>query len=858
MGWAVIRDTVNMFFVIVLIVIAFGTILGHQRFKWQQQVPRLLITAIVINFSRTLCGLMIDFSQVIMLTFVNALKDIAGGNFVEMFGLRHMLNLNPTAIIFKDAAASSAAAGVQPGDTFIAAIIALVMMLCVLVAIIFLAIILAYRIVMLWILVTIAPLAWFFKGAEGVITTKSNPYAKWWARFSCVLQVGPVLTFFLWLSLAVAGSGNIGAEQFPSSTAPSGESGLDVGSILGIMDSARMTSFIIGLALLFAGFDAAKETCEGTSGFISDRFKQMGGLTRKIAQFPVGAAGTAAAWTGRQAMRPARYGARSVYANTVGRGLSAFRNMTANQAQKYAGKFSGSSATRRALEGYASQQKARQAAETDFAVKDKKPMSTEYMSAYLQGGIPRTEGARKEFFARLKQGLQDGDVRKALGNKGLQKVLKETIDPRTGKTALESLEDTYKGDPAFQKQMKDLKGRMPSVFGVDALKEIREAKDVQDVDKSEFESKDFRNHVSKMEYSFMDKDGTRKTLEGGMTAAILQGYLGGKIKEQWIDGGKKVGEELTPEVLASMPANLIDVTQIKPEMITPTAAANLLTNGNEAQVKALANRADLKERMKGENLKKILQEGLTRAGKDKDKRGALRGNLARLGFDLNEVFDFKDDHFVDQYAQDDFSSAVGEDKDLILRATEDPTSELAKFTASAMSTHSVSRLLRDFEDMSDDDVPKKKAFKKQLDAVFQAVESQKGVMDNQAREGELTKAQKEEHGRLKELLKQKRLFERKAKTFADRTRPPSPPAPSPSTPPTLNPEQRRQKIETLINQITTQKKVVDDSERAYMAMPREERGKATGQEAERKLEEAKQFLRRIERELQDLSGPPVV
>ena len=76
-GWAIVRDTVNMFFVVVLIIIAFGTIFGHSRFKWQQQVPRLLIFAIVINFSKTLCGLMIDFGQVIMLTFANALREIA-------------------------------------------------------------------------------------------------------------------------------------------------------------------------------------------------------------------------------------------------------------------------------------------------------------------------------------------------------------------------------------------------------------------------------------------------------------------------------------------------------------------------------------------------------------------------------------------------------------------------------------------------------------------------------------------------------------------------------------------------------------------------------------------------------------
>src|SRR3989338_10194138 len=86
-GWTITRDSVNIFFVIVLIVIAVGTIFGHERFQWQRQVPRLLLMAVVINFSKTIASLMIDASQIITLTFANALKDIAGGNFIELLGL---------------------------------------------------------------------------------------------------------------------------------------------------------------------------------------------------------------------------------------------------------------------------------------------------------------------------------------------------------------------------------------------------------------------------------------------------------------------------------------------------------------------------------------------------------------------------------------------------------------------------------------------------------------------------------------------------------------------------------------------------------------------------------------------------
>src|SRR3989338_3471039 len=96
-GWAVVRDVVNLFFVAVLIIIAFGTILGVSRFNWIQQVPRLLLFAIVINFSKTLASLLIDIGQVITLTFANALKDIAAGNFIQLFGINEIFQISTSS-----------------------------------------------------------------------------------------------------------------------------------------------------------------------------------------------------------------------------------------------------------------------------------------------------------------------------------------------------------------------------------------------------------------------------------------------------------------------------------------------------------------------------------------------------------------------------------------------------------------------------------------------------------------------------------------------------------------------------------------------------------------------------------------
>ena len=259
-GWTITRDAINLFFVVILIVIALGTILGSNKYSWESSVPRLLIFAVIINFSKTLCGLMIDISQIFTLTFVNALKDIAGGNFVTFLGLSQIMTANPTVMVTNGEAAKGF-------DYFASSVGAVLMMLFVFAMMCAMVAILAYRIVMLWVLVAIAPLAWFVGGAKGVIGAKG--YEQWWSNFKCMLAVGPIISFFLWLSLSVAGSGSIAAtEGFIAGAAGAQHAAPSL--LMQIFDLPHLTSFIIGMALMYAGMKTVNDYCSGTDvGFIS-------------------------------------------------------------------------------------------------------------------------------------------------------------------------------------------------------------------------------------------------------------------------------------------------------------------------------------------------------------------------------------------------------------------------------------------------------------------------------------------------------------------------------------------------------------------------------------------------------------
>lgn len=82
-GWAKVRDITNLFFALVLLIIAFATILRLETYGMKQLLWKLIVAALLINFSLILASLPIDFSQVLTGYFVQALEKTEEGNIGE-------------------------------------------------------------------------------------------------------------------------------------------------------------------------------------------------------------------------------------------------------------------------------------------------------------------------------------------------------------------------------------------------------------------------------------------------------------------------------------------------------------------------------------------------------------------------------------------------------------------------------------------------------------------------------------------------------------------------------------------------------------------------------------------------------
>jgi len=192
-GWVIIRDLCNMFFVLALLVIAFATILKLENYSAKRLLPKLLIMAVVINFSKMIFGLMVDASQVVMLTFVNGFA-AGGGHLVTLFKMDKFL----TAEFGK--AAFSAGGGLSPWATTLSIIAAFFAAIMTLVVVAVILAVLVMRIVFLWIYTMLSPLAFL-----GFAFPPIQGYTRQiWEDFVKQLVVGPVLAFFLWLALTAA------------------------------------------------------------------------------------------------------------------------------------------------------------------------------------------------------------------------------------------------------------------------------------------------------------------------------------------------------------------------------------------------------------------------------------------------------------------------------------------------------------------------------------------------------------------------------------------------------------------------------------------------------------------------------
>jgi hypothetical protein len=192
-GWATIRDFGNMFFILLLLLIAFSTILRIQKYNAKNLLPKFIVALFLINFSAVIAGLVIDFGQIFMYEIRSWLGTF-GGDGGASAGLTSIVDEFNSDVI-KNGYSLDTQGGIKLAFYAIFTLI----LGCVY---IMLAGFLLIRLVALAILIVLSPLAFLGIVMPGLTSVSGE----WWKKLFEYSLFGAIFIFFVYLASNMANS----------------------------------------------------------------------------------------------------------------------------------------------------------------------------------------------------------------------------------------------------------------------------------------------------------------------------------------------------------------------------------------------------------------------------------------------------------------------------------------------------------------------------------------------------------------------------------------------------------------------------------------------------------------------------
>ena len=291
LGWETLRDLVNMFFVLALLVIALATILRVEIYGMKSLLPKLIGVALLINFSLVMAGAVIDFSGVLTNFFLENESDFFM-NIADSMGLPTIMVSSTQdgtthrykcieGLEIKDYVAESIScppgtiASELPvnktdwstikGDRYWKVILALFLSIIftTIAAFVFgaLAFLLLIRLIIIWFLLILVPLAaffWILPATKGMATQWLNNFIKW-------VFFAPAATFFIWLSVKSWSQFIAGEAALPGGGIITGAKTVVTDGIVQnevlpkIMDMTNLVPFILTCGMLIGSLIVAQK-----------------------------------------------------------------------------------------------------------------------------------------------------------------------------------------------------------------------------------------------------------------------------------------------------------------------------------------------------------------------------------------------------------------------------------------------------------------------------------------------------------------------------------------------------------------------------------------------------------------------
>jgi len=208
-AWKIVRDFANLFFAFAMLAIGIATIVGWEEYQAQKMLPKLLIIALLINFSLIFCSAIVDVSNAFSKYFENAsLEDkefsTAGIGVIQTLIQPQKFSIDTTKMQ-KEYEEKNKDPEKNPGffvsTGFALAGSTIAIITCLLFLIIIMALIVLFlaRFIILSFLIILAPIAWVFYFFP-FLEEELSIWKKWWSSFLKWTIIGPALLFFVWLT----------------------------------------------------------------------------------------------------------------------------------------------------------------------------------------------------------------------------------------------------------------------------------------------------------------------------------------------------------------------------------------------------------------------------------------------------------------------------------------------------------------------------------------------------------------------------------------------------------------------------------------------------------------------------------
>lgn len=505
-GWQIVLSFANLGFVLAIIIIAFATIFRLQSYAMKQVLWKLIVAALLVNFSLVIAGAFINVADNVTSSFNNKIKGadvstaLTGLLEVQTFtspvwekmtgaerysrgvlkatdALLNLVTLNwytyltgglegnlwgdqqsALSLVTGEKDLKSESLLLIIGSIFFSILFTFLSALTLLAV----AVMMFIRYFFLGVLLILSPIVWLLWIFPGT----SNLWQKWWSEFLRWTFFAPIMMFFLYLAIATISVENLkdaklqgaiqGSQQFTENLAKKQEGGL-------VVDIAKFGNLALVIGLIMSGLIAANSlgiTGASTAmGFAKGAGKwAQGAVGRKGLQY--GTAGfRAKLWKDEEGKRTKSFGEKAVEwssktgwlgRHTLGyaaRGITRLETAGGENILKEHAKAAGNM----------SDADIKASALTASGPR-KIAVAKELQKRKLLGDVDAknfiTEG-NQSLFGRFRQGVSWGDIEH--GAKMDTKIAKEIRE--TGRASLESVNafiKTYKGKDIEPSAIKDL------------------------------------------------------------------------------------------------------------------------------------------------------------------------------------------------------------------------------------------------------------------------------------------------------------------------------------------------------------------------------------------------------------------